>query len=102
MKLENELTYDKGASLALAWAFVWRWTLLILLISIPMHFIKLSLGFVQYPWLIGVAEFIIMILLMWLVVHRVLNKGFSEIKIVVMEINHYDNLVKENQEKKSL
>jgi len=102
MKLENELTYDKGASLALAWAFVWRWTLLILLISIPMHFIKLSLGFVQYPWLIGVAEFIIMILLMWLVVHHVLNKGFSKIKIVVMEINHYDNLVKENQEKKSL
>jgi len=102
MKLENELTHDKGASLALAWAFVWRWTLLILLINIPMHFIKLSLGFFQYPWLIGVAEFIIMILLMWLVVHRVLNKGFSEIKIVVMEINHYDNLVKENQEKKSL
>lgn len=99
MKLENELTYDKGASFALAWAFTWRWTILMLVISVPMYFIESPIGRIHYSWVITVAEFIILILGMWLVVHRVLNKGFARIKIILMEESHYENLVKENTDK---
>ncbi len=95
MKLKKELTYDKGASFALAWAFTWRWIILVLVMSIPEYLIKSFINYYEYSWVLMLLEFVLLVLAMFLVVYHVLNKGFARIKIVIMEVGDYEKMFNE-------
>lgn len=93
MKLENELTCDKGASFALAWAFTWRWFILMLIIGISICYLKSAVGDSEYTWMPAFVEFFLLVLAMWLVVNHVLNKGFARIKVVIMEEKYHKEML---------
>lgn len=97
MKLKNELTNDKGASFALAWAFTWRLLLAFVLLSIPEYFLRKYVSY-EYSTLLAIVELVIFVLLVWLVIHHILRKGFARIKIVIMEDKHYKELVERCQD----
>ncbi len=94
-KLENELTDEKGASFALAWAFAWRIVLAFVLLSIPLDFVRRATS-QDYVWLFVAGEVVIGISLVWLIVHHVLKRGFGRVKIIIMEESHYEELVDKN------
>ena len=100
-KLKHELTQDKGASFALAWAFTWRIVLVFLLISIPLDFARRALDS-NYLGYFAALEILVAILLMWLIIHHVLRRGVGRVKIIIMEESHYNDLVDKTSEEKQL
>jgi hypothetical protein len=100
-KLKNELTAEKGASFALAWAFTWRIALAFIIFSFPLDYIRRATT-EDYIWLFVTGEVIVGMLLMWAIVHRVLKRGFGRVKVIIMEETHYEELVERETDQTQL
>jgi cytochrome c biogenesis protein CcdA len=100
-KLKNELTDEKAASFALAWAFAWRIVLAFILLSFPLDFVR-RVTPEDYVWIFVIGEVIVGISLVWLIVHHVLKRGFGKVKVIIMEESHYEELVENNTDQAQL
>lgn len=100
-KLPNELTQDKSASFALAWALLWRVVLVIVVVTSIIETIPLVVR-IENTALLLFLNLAISFMLIWLWVHRVLKLGLGRVKIIFMEEKHYDELVEKSNSKGEL
>lgn len=99
MKLPHELTEDKAASFALAWSVSWRFFVLFVATGLAYTFIPVEIR-AGNPLLSAVATLALTFGLFWLWVHRLLARGIGRVRIVFMEREHYDGLLRELEERK--
>ena len=91
--LPNELTETKTASFALSWSITWRVFVIIFLLGTVYTFIPVEFKF-ENMMLINAFNILLTILLTWAWLHRVLKFGIGKVKIIFMEKQHYEELVR--------
>lgn len=99
MKLPHELTGDKAASFALAWSVSWRFFVLFVATGLMYTFIPVEIR-AGHALLSTIATLALTFACFWLWVHRLLARGIGRVRIVFMERVHYDELLRELQQRK--
>ena len=97
MKLINELTEDKAASFALSWSISWRFFVTFILIGTVFQFVSPAEFQFEYAILSAIGSVGVSLVFFWLWVHRLLKKGIGNVRIIFMEKQHYEELVKKDQ-----
>lgn len=94
MLLPHELTEDKAASFALAWSLSWRFFALFVAIGFASYFVPGEIR-AEYMLALSLASLALTFICFWLWVHRLLGRGIGRVKIIFMEREHYDALIRE-------
>jgi hypothetical protein len=97
MNLPNEITHKATATLGFTFAVGWRMFVITILLGFAMELIPLPESS-QGIWISFAMQSIAMILVYWLTMHWVLQRGFGSTKIVLMEHAHYQKLISSLEE----
>ena len=94
MKLPNELTEDKAASFALSWSLTWRFIVVFFIVGTIFQ-VAAPVDFrMEYTFLLAIISVVVTFVFYWIWVHRLLRTGIGRVKIIFMEKQHYEELVK--------
>lgn len=96
--LKNEVSFDFGMVLSLAWAMFWRW---LIIGAIPG--VILGQIMIANPWLALLVQLSLSFIGLALSANWVFGSGsFSSFKIIIMEQAHYQELVASNEQGESV
>jgi hypothetical protein len=78
--MDNEL---KKESLKLSWAIMWRWTVLTVILLLPMFYLRSFPHSIEDNTVYSVIETVITFIAFYFVIKRVLLKGYGNSIIVI-------------------